>query len=138
MRLSVTAGVLFILATDALGTPIPGPRPTTKTPGPVGPLRTFSEADQERAVARRLSFAWAVHPEQPVAQRRVAVFTIWNTADGEPYPAAARKQVEDYIHLYLAGGNKFTDEEITRFNQQRGRPPFFDPYGVWEANHVSP
>ena len=138
MRLWIAASILAVAMADAHALPPRGLRPTTKTPGPVGPPRPLTESDQEPVIARRLFFAWGFQPEMPAAKRRAAVFAIWNAADSEPFPDAARQQVEDYIHRHLDVTERFTDEEITRFNAQRGRLPLFDPYGDWAANHIHP
>src|SRR5690348_788806 len=119
MRSFIAVVILAMAMGDAHALPPRGLSPTTKTPGPVGPPRPSTESDQAAVIARRLFFAWGFHPEMPAARRRAALFAIWNAADSERFPAAARQQVEDYIHCHLDAAERFTDEEITLFNAQR-------------------
>jgi hypothetical protein len=122
------------MLTQVAGVPPPRPRPTKSGPTKSLPLTL---EDQQVAVRRCLVFAWFLQGDRPAATRRAALFALWNAADSERYPDAARSQIEEYIHRNVSavGPDAFTDDEIDAFNRQRGRPPIFDPYGVWAARN---
>ena len=109
--------------------------PTKDTPGPVPPPKPIDPDEQARdqatAVRRQLVFAWWLHPEVPAAQRRAAIFRLWNAADELALPSAARQQIEAYIRMHVRAADQFTVDEIDKFNAERGRPPVFNPYGTW-------
>lgn len=80
---------------------------------------------------RRLVRLWEA-PQQTTAQRRRALFELWDECNGTPVGALASQEVTEFVRLRLPWGHPdaFSNEELVSLNASRVRTEPFAPYAA--------
>lgn len=93
-------------------------------------LRTAHEQTQMAGLRRSLERAWLDDARTP-AERRAALFAIWDECREEEVGLLARELVESFVrqHLPKESPEAFTVDELAAFNAMRASTMEFSPYG---------
>jgi hypothetical protein len=93
-------------------------------------LRIAHEKAQMAGLRRSLERAWFDDARTP-AERRAAIFAIWDECREEEVGLLARELVESFVRQHLPKGSAdaFTIDELAAFNATRTSTMEFAPYG---------
>lgn len=93
-------------------------------------LRVAHEKAQMAGLRRSLERAWFDETHTP-AERRAALFAIWDECREEEVGMLARELVESFVRQHLPKGSPdaFTDDELAALNATRTSTMEFAPYG---------
>jgi hypothetical protein len=93
-------------------------------------LRVAHERTQMAGLRRALERAW-FDEDRPAAQRRAALFAIWDECREEEVGLLGRELVESFVRQHLPSGSidAFPGAELASLNAQRTSTAEFKPYG---------
>jgi hypothetical protein len=88
----------------------------------------------EHELRKRLDRIWC-NTSTPVAERRRALFAVWDDMSADEVGARGRHVVLEYVRENLPKGSaqQFPERQLAQLNLGRGRGERFEPYAEMDA-----